>query len=140
MMGLPTQGAVEPVKISTPAPSCGASIYSPVSDRPGSARLLTVFAPRVVVTDKLRSYGAAFRELHLTCCRNQGLRKSRKACTRSSISLHCLDTCDLLMPDSSIACTRASTRRVDTPPIQASWITAISAFSELLRASKNGGK
>jgi hypothetical protein len=31
-----------------------------------------------------------------------------------------------------------STRRVDTPPIQASWITAISAFSELLRASING--
>ena len=33
-----------------------------------------------------------------------------------------------------------STRRVDTPPIQASWMTAISAFSELMRASRNGGK
>jgi len=31
MMGLPTQGAVEPVKISRPAPSCGASSHSPVS-------------------------------------------------------------------------------------------------------------
>src|SRR5205823_9866012 len=66
--------------------------------------------------------------------------RSRKACTRSSISLHSLETCDLLIPDSPIACTRSSTRRVDTPPIQASWMTAISAFSELLRASRNGGK
>jgi len=39
-----------------------------------------------------------------------------------------------------IACTRSSTRRVDTPPIQASWMTAINAFSEPLRASRNGGK
>jgi len=55
--------------------------------------------------------------------------------------LHSLETCDLLIPDSPIACTRSSTRRVDTPVIQASWITtAISAFSELLRASRNGGK
>jgi transposase-like protein len=30
------------------------------------------FAPRLVVTDKLRSYGAAFRELHLTCRHDQG--------------------------------------------------------------------
>ena len=56
------------------------------------------------------------------------------------MSLQSLETCDLLIPDSPIACTRSSIRRVDTPPIQASWITAISAFSELLRASKNGGK
>jgi hypothetical protein len=56
------------------------------------------------------------------------------------MSLHSLETCDLLMPDSPIACTRSSTRRVDTPPIQASWMTAINAFSEPLRASKNGGK
>src|SRR5213080_3383582 len=30
------------------------------------------FAPRLVVTDKLRSYGAAFRELHLPCHHDQG--------------------------------------------------------------------
>ena len=47
--------------------------------------------------------------------------------------LYSLDTCDLLIPDSPIACT-SSTRRIDTPPIQVSWSTAISAFSELLRA------
>jgi transposase-like protein len=34
------------------------------------------FAPRLVVTDKLRSYGAAFRDLHLTCRHEQGLRKA----------------------------------------------------------------
>src|ERR1700730_15786967 len=79
MMGLPTQGAVEPVKISRPAPSCGASSHSPVSDRTGSTRLLPVFAPRLVVTDKLRSYVAAFRELHLTCRHDQGLRKNNRA-------------------------------------------------------------
>jgi hypothetical protein len=33
---------------------------------------------------------------------------------------------NLLIPDSPIACTRWSTRRVETPPIQASWITATS--------------
>ena len=37
------------------------------------------FAPRLVVTDKLRSYGAAFRELHLTCRHEQGLRKNNRA-------------------------------------------------------------
>jgi transposase-like protein len=37
------------------------------------------FAPRLVVTDKLRSYGAAFRDLHLTCRYEQGLRKNNRA-------------------------------------------------------------
>jgi transposase-like protein len=32
-----------------------------------------------VVTGKLRSYGAAFRELHLTCRHDQGLRKNNRA-------------------------------------------------------------
>ena len=44
------------------------------------------------------------------------------------------------MPESPIACAISSTRRVDTPPIQASWMTATSAFSVVLRASRNGGK
>jgi transposase len=39
---------------------------------------------------------------------------------RSSMSLHSLETCDLLIPESPMACTSSSTRRVDTPPIQAS--------------------
>ena len=37
------------------------------------------FAPRLVVTDKLRSYGAAFQDLHLTCSHEQGLRKNNRA-------------------------------------------------------------
>ena len=37
------------------------------------------FAPTLIVTDKLRSYGAAFRELHLTCRHDQGLHKNNRA-------------------------------------------------------------
>jgi hypothetical protein len=41
---------------------------------------------------------------------------------------------------SELACTRSSTRRVAMPPIQASWITATWAFSEVLRCYRKGGK
>jgi putative transposase len=37
------------------------------------------FAPRLVVTDKLRSYGAAFHDLHLICRHEQGLRMNNRA-------------------------------------------------------------
>src|SRR6267142_3268298 len=37
------------------------------------------FAPKMVVTDKLRSYAAAFRRLRLTCPHEQGLRKNNRA-------------------------------------------------------------
>src|SRR6185312_13435058 len=37
------------------------------------------FAPRLIVTDKLRSYGAAFRELHLTDRHDQRLHKNNRA-------------------------------------------------------------
>jgi putative transposase len=37
------------------------------------------FAPRLAVTDKLRSYGAAFRDLHLSCRHEQGLRMNNRA-------------------------------------------------------------
>jgi putative transposase len=36
-------------------------------------------APKLVVTDKLRSYGAAFRDLRLTCRHEQGLRMYNRA-------------------------------------------------------------
>src|SRR5499427_752933 len=36
-------------------------------------------ALKLVVTDKLRSYGAAFRELHLTRRHDQGIRKNNRA-------------------------------------------------------------
>lgn len=41
---------------------------------------------------------------------------------------------------SPMACTSSSTRRVETPPIQASWITATSACSDVFRASRKPGK
>src|ERR1700730_7626268 len=37
------------------------------------------FAPKMVVTDRLRSYGAAFHHLRLTCYHEQGLRKNNRA-------------------------------------------------------------
>ena len=37
------------------------------------------FAPKLLVTDKLRSYAAAFRRLRLTCPHEQGLRKYNRA-------------------------------------------------------------
>src|SRR5438132_7619766 len=37
------------------------------------------FAPKLLVTDKLRSYAPAFRRLRLTCPHEQGLRKNNRA-------------------------------------------------------------
>jgi putative transposase len=37
------------------------------------------FVPKLLVTDKLRSYGSAFRQLQLTCPHEQGLRKNNRA-------------------------------------------------------------
>ena len=37
------------------------------------------FGPKLLVTDKLRSYGSAFRRLRLTCRHEQGLRKNNRA-------------------------------------------------------------
>jgi putative transposase len=37
------------------------------------------FAPKMVVTDKLRSYGAAFQYLKLSCHHEQGLRQNNRA-------------------------------------------------------------
>ena len=37
------------------------------------------FAPKLLVTDRLRSYAAAFRHLQLTCPHEQGLRKNNRA-------------------------------------------------------------
>jgi putative transposase len=37
------------------------------------------FAPKLLVTDKLRSYGSAFRHLGLTCPHQQGLRSNNRA-------------------------------------------------------------
>ena len=37
------------------------------------------FAPEVLITDKLRSYGAAIRSMGLTCWHEQGWRKNNRA-------------------------------------------------------------
>jgi transposase-like protein len=37
------------------------------------------FVPKLLVTDKLRSYGAAFRRLRLSCPHEQGLRRNNRA-------------------------------------------------------------
>ena len=37
------------------------------------------FAPKLLVTDKLGSYGSAFRHLRLTCLHEQGLRANNRA-------------------------------------------------------------
>jgi putative transposase len=37
------------------------------------------FAPAVIVTDRLRSYGSAFRDLHLSSRHEQGLRANNRA-------------------------------------------------------------
>ena len=37
------------------------------------------FAPKLLVTDKLRSYSSAFRRLRLTCPHQQGLRQNNRA-------------------------------------------------------------
>jgi hypothetical protein len=47
---------------------------------------------------------------------------------------------DLRLGDMPSAWTRSSTLRVETPWIQASWITAVSAFSAVLRGSRKAGK
>ena len=56
------------------------------------------------------------------------------------MSLHNRLTRDLSIPARPIACASSSTRRVETPPIHASWITATRAFSLVFRGSRNGGK
>ncbi len=56
------------------------------------------------------------------------------------MSLQSFDTVLLEMPERPMACTSSSTRRVDTPPIHASWITATSAFSDVRRGSRKPGK
>jgi transposase-like protein len=37
------------------------------------------FVPKLLVTDRLRSYAAAFRRLRLTCPHEQGLRRNNRA-------------------------------------------------------------
>jgi transposase-like protein len=67
------------------------------------------FAPKLLVTDKLGSYGSAFRQLRLTCPHDRGLRQNNRAENsqivrrwerkmqrfKSSRSAHSVDASDL---------------------------------------------
>src|ERR1700738_1762633 len=67
------------------------------------------FVPKLLVTDKLRSYAAAFRRLRLTCRHEQGLRKNigRRIRIRQSddASANCSGSSRLDPPSASSACT-----------------------------------
>jgi transposase-like protein len=62
------------------------------------------FAPKLLVTDKLGSYGSAFRKLGLTCPHEQGLRKNNRA-----------ETPIKLCGDESARCSGSS--RLDPPSV-----------------------
>ena len=73
------------------------------------------FAPKLVVTDKLRSYGAAFRDLRLTVVTTRGSAKiigprtPTKSCDGESA--RCSGSSQLHPPSASSACTPPSTIR-----------------------------
>ena len=71
------------------------------------------FAPRFAVTDKLRSYAAAFAALDLTCRHEQGLRKNNRARIRirscEGESARCNASNRPVQPNASSASTPPST-------------------------------
>ena len=71
------------------------------------------FVPKLLVTDKLRSYGSAFRRLQLTCPHDQGLRKNNRAENRISLygdeNARCSGSNRLDLLSASSACMLRST-------------------------------
>ena len=71
------------------------------------------FAPKLLTTDKLGSYGSAFRHLRLTCPHEQGLRKNNRAensikpCDEESVK--CRGSSRLALPSASSASMPPST-------------------------------
>ena len=80
------------------------------------------FAPKLLVTDKLRSYGAAFRRLRLTCPHEQGLQKeqsggefaSGSATTRAQAAAVQVSSIRPALPQH--ACRRPQHLQPSTPP------------------------
>jgi hypothetical protein len=66
--------------------------------------------------------------------------RESKAFTRSSISSQSRLTFLFDTPEPPMALTRSSTARVEIPCMEASWITAVSAFSAVRRGSRNEGR
>ena len=66
------------------------------------------FAPKLLITDKLRSYAAAFRRLRLTCPHEQGLRMNNRAENSHQScddeSTNCSGSSQLAPPSASSAC------------------------------------
>jgi transposase-like protein len=75
------------------------------------------FAPKLLITDKLGSYGSAVRQLRLTCPHDRGLRKNNRAESSHQVcgdeSAGCSDSNQLAPPSGSSACTL----RYTTPSI-----------------------
>src|ERR1700752_3735908 len=71
------------------------------------------FAPKLLVTDKLRSYGSSFPQLRLTCPHEQGLRKNNRAENSHRLcgdeSARCSASNWLDLPSASSACMLRST-------------------------------
>jgi putative transposase len=70
-------------------------LVQPRRDKRAAVRLMRKllrkqgFAPRMVVTGKLRSYGAAFNDFHLSCRHEQGLRMNNRAEPCGDASARC---------------------------------------------------
>jgi putative transposase len=83
VIGSPASGCTSGVPLTTKARS-STCLYS-AGATPAALRLMRKllkkqgFAPKLLVTDKLRSYTAAFRHLRLTCPPEQGLRRNNRA-------------------------------------------------------------
>src|SRR6202522_4101982 len=73
--------AGQPIIGSPPPPPCTESQSDPrvLEERPASERRGRGFAPKTLVTDRLRSHGAAKAQLGLSARHEQGLRKNNRA-------------------------------------------------------------
>src|SRR5207248_11526835 len=73
----PVAGFATPVGLRPPFVAHPATLPHP--DRRALLILFAAQHPKLLVTDKLRSYGSAFRHLRLTCPHEQGLRSNNRA-------------------------------------------------------------